>query len=209
MNGITVRGTARTSQAPDRASVHLAVDVRGATAADAHRAAGERMRGVLETLAGMGLAPTDIATQQVELSATYDYHETGQRLTGYQARQSLAILVRDIGRLAEVIDRGVAAGADQVTGVSLFIGDAVDALREVRAQAVADARVRAESLARAAGVGLGAPTTISEVAQGGGPIFFAARSEAMAADTPIAPGSAELVAEVEVVFAIEPVPPAG
>jgi uncharacterized protein len=208
-DGITVRGAARASRTPDRASVQLAVEVRAATAGDAHREAGERMRTLLSALGDLGVSGADVATQQVDLSATYDYRETGTRLTGYAARQALAVTVRDLARVAPVIDGAVAAGADQVTGVALSVADTSALLRDLRAAAVADARIRAESLAAAAGVGLGPPVAITEVADGGMPMAFAVKSEAATADTPIAPGSTEIVAEVEVVFAIIRAAPLG
>jgi hypothetical protein len=74
-------------------------------------------------------------------------------------------------------------------------------LEKARAQAIADARARAETYAKAAGVSLGPILSISE---GGGPVpprpMY--RMAAMAADTQIAPGEQSITADVSVVWEI-------
>jgi hypothetical protein len=74
-------------------------------------------------------------------------------------------------------------------------------LEKARVQAIADARARAETYAKAAGVTLGPILSISE---GGGeaaprPMY---RMAAMAADTQIAPGEQSVAANVSVVWEI-------
>ena len=164
--------------------------------------AGARMDGVLAALAGIGIDAADIATRRIELSPTYDYSESGQRLTGYLARQTLDVTVRRLDELPAVMDRSVAAGADQVASVTLGVADEAGALREARTAAVADARARAETLAVAAGIRVGRPTAIREAPREG-PIVPYATMEARSADTPVAPGIIEVTVRVEVTYSID------
>ena len=64
--------------------------------------------------------------------------------------------------LGAVIDALVNAGANEMNGVSFAIRDSDPLLAQARGKAVADARSRAETYAKAAGVDLGNILSISE-----------------------------------------------
>ncbi len=65
-----------------------------------------------------------------------------------------------------MIDMLVGAGANDIGGINFMVSQASKLLDEAREQAIADARRKAEIYAKAAGVTLGAPLSISE---GGSP----------------------------------------
>ena len=73
-----------------------------------------------------------------------------------------------------MIDTLVGAGANDIGGINFMVSQASKLLDDAREQAVADARRKAEIYAKAAGVTLGAPLSISE---GGapGPMLFRAK----------------------------------
>ena len=68
----------------------------------------------------------------------------------------------------------VSAGANEIGGINFMVSQASKLLDDAREQAVADARRKAEIYAKAAGVTLGAPFSISEEGVGR-PLFRAAR----------------------------------
>lgn len=203
-SGITVRGTGRAQRTPDLATLSVSVDTQARTAGEAQSAASTRMRAVLTALREAGIADADIATQQIALNPAYDYSGSTPRMTGYAASQGLAIRVRRLDDLGRVIDTAVTAGATTVADVSLALTEPDAAMDEARDNAVADARRKAERLAAATGATLGAVIAITE----GGrqdeprPMLRAKMEMAAAADTPIAAGTTELTADVEVTWAI-------
>ena len=79
--------------------------------------------------------------------------------------------------------------------------DADRLYREALADAVADARQRAEVLARAAGRSLGEITSLSEVGSQAIPYALEAK-DAAAASTPVVPGRQETSASVSVTFSL-------
>jgi uncharacterized protein YggE len=200
---ITVRGLGRVRRSPDEATLSLSVERTAPTAAEAQAGTSQQMREVIAALSGRGIDASDLSTETISLEPTYDYRESGARLTGYRASQGLALRLRRLDELGPTIDASVAAGASGISGVTLGIADARSAEDEARGLAVADARHRAEILASAAGVTLG---PLVELAEGGpvrGPLSMTAkRMEAMSADTPIAEGSTEVVVEIQASFAI-------
>ena len=74
----------------------------------------------------------------------------------------MTIRVRDVTKVAGVIDTLVGAGANEIGGINFMVSQASNLLDEARDKAVADARRKAEIYAKAAGVTLGAPLSISE-----------------------------------------------
>jgi hypothetical protein len=98
-----------------------------------------------------------------------------------------------------VLDRIIAAGANEIAGISFSVSDRSKRLDQARAEAVQDAKRKAEVLAKAAGVGLGRAVRIVEEGRSSpGPIMM--RAAAPTAPTPIAPGEQTLHAGVSVTF---------
>jgi uncharacterized protein YggE len=110
--------------------------------------------------------------------------------------------VRELTEAGDVIDAAVAAGANNVSGPSLSRDDHGKLYNDALERAVADAKAKAEVLARAAGVSVGAVQSVAENPQtGGGPMplgYAAARSIA----APIEAGTIQIVANVRIVFAL-------
>jgi uncharacterized protein YggE len=113
------------------------------------------------------------------------------------------VRIRDVTKLANVIDTLVGAGANDIGNVSFEVSQASKLLDDAREKAVADARRKAEIYARAAGVTLGAPLSISE--EGAPQPMFRAKMAALmaAAPTPIAQGEETLSISVNVTWAIK------
>ena len=101
----------------------------------------------------------------------------------------MTIRVRDVTKVANVIDTLVGAGANEIGGINFMVSQASKLLDEAREQAVADARRKAEIYAKVAGVTLGTPVSISEDSSPG-PIAY----RRMAAGVPV---SAAAVAQGE------------
>ena len=74
--------------------------------------------------------------------------------------------MRDITKVASIIDVLVGAGANEIGGINFMVSQASKLLDEAREKAIADARRKAEIYAKAAGVTLGAPISISEEGSG-------------------------------------------
>jgi uncharacterized protein YggE len=110
------------------------------------------------------------------------------------------VTIREIGKVGDVLDRVVAAGATEVGNVSFLVSDASKALDQAREAAIADARRKAEVYAKASGVRLGRVEWITEDTGSGPPAPMMPR--AAAAPVPIASGEDTLRVRVTVGFDI-------
>ena len=120
---------------------------------------------------------------------------------GYSASNSVSA-TSDVDDAAGLIDAAADAGANQVSGPGLSSSNAEALYRQALGKAVAEARARAEVLAKAAGRSLGEIESISESAAAT-PYPYAERLQAAdAASTPIVPGEQETTASITVTFSL-------
>ncbi len=206
---ITVSGTGRVTVVPDLADLRLGVSVTAKTVEEARSTSAASMARVLQVLDALGIPKRDVQTSNLSLNPVYDYSADANppRLTGYSLANTVAVTIRDLGRVGEVIDRAIEAGATSFDSISFRLDDPTAAEAEARTAAVASARAKAETLAAAASVSIGAIAAISE---GGGAVpypMFMGESARMAmsdASTPIETGTNEVAVSVVVAYLIEP-----
>jgi uncharacterized protein len=196
---ISVNGSGRVETEPDTANTTFGVVTQGATAQEAMAQNSRQMAKVIEALKRAGVAAKDLQTQYVSLDPRYD--NQGREVVGYGASNSVAAIVRDLAHVGSVIDAAIAAGANNVSGPSLSREDRDKLYNDALEKAVADAKAKADVLARAAGVSVGKVQSVTESPQGGGPmpVTFAAMADS---GTPIEAGTTRIVASVSVVFAL-------
>jgi hypothetical protein len=108
-----------------------------------------------------------------------------------------------ISEAGQIIDRVVAAGANEIYGPTLQVSNSDEQYAQAIDEAFDDARARAEAVARKAGLSLGAPVAIVEGGGGGMPIPYYGRAQAEGAvDMAIEPGQQDIQAVLTVTFAI-------
>jgi uncharacterized protein YggE len=200
----TGEGT-RTVQA-DRASVIVSVETRAPTPSAAGALNAARNTAIRDAIAALGVPREDIATSGYNVYpmrrepqyGPYDPRQA-QRDTGYVANNAVRVTLRrpeQLGLVGRVIDTALTAGATLITGVHYEARRTDDAEREALADAVADARSRAEAIARAAGGSLGELLEVSTAPRGAG-VEFATMARmrgapAYAGPTPITPREIEV-----------------
>ena len=204
-SAITVTGEANISVPPDLASVDAGVATDAKTAREASESNNAAMAKVLAALKGADIEAKDIQTSRLSLQPQYAPNRSGPSpIVGYRASNRVTVRIRDVSKVAGVIDTLVGAGANDIGNVNFEVSQASKLLDDAREKAVADARRKAEIYAKAAGVTLGAPLSISEEGAPR-PVFRAkmAAPMAAAAPTPIAQGEETLSISVSVTWAIK------
>ena len=201
---IAMTGHGEIRVAPDMAQVTAGVATTAPTAAQALSANSSRMKGVFAALAKLGVPEKNIQTANFFVSPQYSNGDNNapRRLTGYQVNNDVTVRLEDVGKLGGALDALVAAGANQINGVSFSIQNDAPLLEKARTLAVADARARAETYAKAAGVSLGPIISISEGGSEAPPRPMYRMAVMQGAPTPIAAGEQSVSAEVSVVWEI-------
>jgi uncharacterized protein len=202
---VSVTGEASISVPPDLAQIDSGVTTEAKTAREASEANNKAMGGVLQALKNAGLAEKDIQTSRLSLSPQSAPNRNANApflIVGYRASNRVTVTIRDITKVADTIDVLVGAGANEISGMSFMVSKASKLLDDARAEAIADARRKAEIYAKAANITLGAPISISEETTPG-PMPYRKMAADMAASTPVAQGQETLRVSVSVSYEIK------
>jgi uncharacterized protein YggE len=209
---LTVSGSGQARVAPDEATVRLGVVAQAPTAREAQDKVNRTANAVLDAIRKLGVPAQRVQTTGLSLSPQYAQGRSdsqGPRITGYQASNTVSILLDDLAKTGPVIDAGLASGANTLEGVEFGLRNDGAARAAALTDAVQAARSKAEALARALKVRL---VEILEVAEGGisvtpPPSPFRGRvamaAEAMAT-TPVSAGEVGVEASVVVRWRIAP-----
>jgi uncharacterized protein len=200
---VSVTGEATVSVPPDLAQVDGGVSSDAKTAREAFEANNAAMGKVLLALKSAGIDAKDIQTSRLSLQPQSALSRPGPSpIVGYRANNRVTVRVRDVAKVASVIDTLVGAGANDIGGIVFSVSNASKLLDEARERAIADARRKAEIYARAAGVTLGAPVSISEESSPG-PMPYRRIAAGMPVSAPVAQGEETLQVTVSVSWAIK------
>ena len=199
---VTVTGEATVAVAPDAAVIRIGVTSQDKTAREASEANAKQMTAVLAAIKDTGIADRDVQTSRLSLQPQYEPNKSGTaRLTGFQATNQVTVRIRDIDKLPVFLDRAIAAGANEMSGIEFVISEQSKLLDRARDDAIADARRKAELYAQAAGSKLGPVVSITEEGSATPPRPMQAMR---AGAVPIAPGEQTLRATVTVSYELTP-----
>ncbi|MEX0752233.1 MAG: SIMPL domain-containing protein, partial [Xanthobacteraceae bacterium] len=152
---LTVAGEGEVAVVPDLAVLTGGVITAARTAREASEANAKAMTAVMAALKEAGVADGDVQTARLSLQPMRDQNRIGPaRITGFQASNQVTIKIRELAKVADIIDRLVAAGANDISGIQFVVSSPSKLLDQAREAAVADARRKAEIYARAANVRL-------------------------------------------------------
>jgi uncharacterized protein YggE len=200
---ISVTGEATISVPPDQAQIEAGASSYAKTARQASETNNTAMGQLLLALKAANIDQKDIQTSRLLLQPQYEPNHSPPTVVGYRASNQVTVRLRDVTKVASTIDLLVGAGATDIGGVNFIVSQASKLLDDAREQAIADARRKAEIYAKAAGVTLGAPLSISEEGGSPGPVFRAKMVAAPMAATPVATGEETLSVTVSVSWAIK------
>jgi len=206
---ITVVGQGKASGSPDVASITVGIETLGEslqTAAEENRV---KMAALLEAIKKLEIADKDIRTSNysvyTERQPVLEPRDGTKGEGGtvvYHVNNQVTVTVRDLTKLSAALDTAVATGANNIYGVNFTVDDATELENAARADAVADAKARAESLAKLAGVAVGEVMSISEVGNGSVPVYYDSLKGMGSSSTPIEAGQLEVQTSVQVTYAI-------
>jgi len=207
--GIWVAGTGEVSVVPDIVNLRLGIEATEISVAEAQTQAAEAMNEVMAALTDSGVVEKDIQTQYFSIRQVtrWDREKEQEVVVGYRVTNMVTAKIRDVDKVGSIIDAVAEAGGDltRIDSIDFSIDDPTAYYEEARKEAMADAKAKAQELAKLAGVKLGKPTYISEGAQFSTPIprAVAVYEEAVGgAPTPISPGETKISLTLQVAYDI-------
>jgi uncharacterized protein len=192
---ITVDGDGSVTTVPDRATFGFSIETHAKTASATLSQNADDATAVIAALKAAGVSSDNLQTSQVSLQPQTS--QDGTTIIGYVATNSVTV-VTPLAGAGKIVDAAVGAGANGVSGPSLDVSDQSALYRDALHNAVDDAKLKAETLATASGLTLGAAVTVAEGSTSTTPLPFA--SKASVAGTPIEAGTQEIQASVTITY---------
>ena len=196
---ITVIGSGTIEATPDTATVNIGVETNAPSTQEALNQNNQQTQAVIDQIKNLGVDEKDIQTSGFNIYPTYN--TDGQQITGYNVSNTVTVKIRDLANAGTLLDQVVSAGANRIYGISFSVDDPTALYDQAREAAVAEARARAEKMAKAAGVSVGKVLVITE-SLGSTPVVMpiAAGMMADASKVALQPGSSSFTAQVQVTF---------
>lgn len=193
-NVITVTGEGKASVVPDIAQISFTVQENASTVAAAQDSATKRTNDALAALKALGIADKDVKTTGYQVYPQYEskpcapgaYCVQGTTISGYQVSQSVEVKVRATDKAGTVLQKLGTLGVQNISGPNFMVDDDQKVQEQARAQAIKDARAKADVLAKQLGVRLGKVVNFSESGRGY-PVPYFAMAKGGAADASTAP----------------------
>ena len=204
---VMVTGDSIVSAQPDTAILTVAVVTQGRTALNAQQANANQSDAVVRALKNTAGANAEVKTSGYSLQPIRVYKE-GQppNITGYEARNSVTVIMSDLTKVGPVIDATAQAGANDVTGISFTLRKDRPARDQALAEATREAVSKAQVIASALG---GRVMRIVEVQEESVQIprpIYEGQMQLMsrnAAPTPIEVGKLDITSRVQLIAEIE------
>ena len=207
---IVVSGYAEMQVKPDYATVNIGVVTSDKVTTKALQANSALMHRVVDAIKALGIADSAMQTSDFSIAAQHPVQKEGYGYDfsitlGYVVSNFLTVSLNDLGKVAEIIDAAVKAGANTSNSVTFDAKQRKAYEDKVLADAVKDARHNAEVMAAAEGAHIGKMISMANTE---GPQDFRGvthnHAPALAMESVvIMPGEVPVSAQVTVVYAVE------
>jgi uncharacterized protein len=160
---ITVSGQGEIQAEPDRALLSLGIESHKPKMEDARAEVTKVVDAVLKLTRELKIDEKYVRTTRINVQPEYNWDNNARErnLIGYYVSRQVEVDLRDLDKLGKLLERSFDVGVNQVGEPRLDSSKRRDLEREALAKAVADARLTAEAVAKAANARLGSPRTIS------------------------------------------------
>lgn len=163
IRAVTVAGECLRPVTPDRAAYSVAIEIRDSSIRKASAKASETYDQLKNSLQKLRLKDVEFETTEYTLGEHREWENNKSVLKGYRARTGLRVETSEIPRIGEVIDQ---TAKQNVEGGSLSVFVSRERWKseyqECLSTAIADARGKAERMAKAADSSLGRAISIEE-----------------------------------------------
>lgn len=213
---LTVAANGTVTVAPDTAFVTLGMETAGKSLAETQSQNSAVMQKVMERLRGLKIEKERIQTSSFTVSPHYkpppkrpsDAPPVLPEIIGYTVSNTLTVEVRDLDKVATVIEEALSAGANHFHGLHWGLRDEQQARLNALKLAAAKAREKAVTLGESLNVKLVRLVNVTEGGHVVHPAPHMARAtmamEATGGEVPISSGEIKVEATVTLVYEIAP-----
>ena len=204
---ISVSGDGFVEVAPDRAIISVGVVTRDKNSASVQAANAKAASSVINSIVDLGIERKNISTGNYSFNPIYRYNDGKNFLEGYEATNSVTIIVDDLNLVGKIIDAALSHGANQVNSLNFGLRDKKIHENEAIRLAITDARRKAEVAASALGKTIVGVRNVSinsssVITPRNAKLARGTANDSINVETPIESGTVQCSANVHVEFEI-------
>ncbi|MDA1038359.1 MAG: SIMPL domain-containing protein [bacterium] len=153
---LTVSGEARISDTPDLATITIGLQSKSPDVSGAQKANSDTMNPLIERVKDLGVLPEDIQTSNYRVYEDRQYDQAQKKTVsiGWVVDQSIVIKIRELDKVATVLEIAGQNGATSISGPNLTIEDPNRLQDAARNEAIANAKQKAQELSLQLGINL-------------------------------------------------------
>lgn len=205
---IRLSSTGEVKVEPNMAMLSVAVSTEAKTASGAVKDNAAKMDTAVKALRAKLSEKDTLQTGQYQLSPIYHYNRDTKQstLTGYRVTNQINIEYHNLNKLGDLLDGVVAAGINKVDNLRFGHTDSAALKTKALEQAIAQAKVTANVMAKSAGVSIKGIKEIASFDSNPAPVYremAMASMDSNAAATQVLPGELTITSSVNMVFNID------
>lgn len=149
---IAVSGEGSVEAQPDRATISVGVVTRDKNLSAVQASNAKAASSVINSIVALGIERRQISTGNYNFNPVYRHTDNGKRiLDGYEATNSVTVIVDDLSLVGKIIDAALNHGANRVDSLDFGLRNKAAYQDEALRLAIRDARHKAEVAASALG----------------------------------------------------------
>ena len=205
---ISVSGEGLVEAKPDRASISVGVVTREKTSSAVQAANAKAAASIINSIVALGVERKNISTGNYNFTPAYRYTDNNKKIfEGYEATNSVTVVVDDLNLVGKIIDTALSNGANRVDNLNFGLRNKNFYQDEALKLAIADAKRKAEVAAAALGKNIVGVRSVSiDSSSVSSPRNYklarAAAEDSASFETPIESGTLTCSASVRVIFEI-------
>lgn len=168
---VTVTGYAESKEKNQIANYSAGVNAVKDSKDEAVKEVNDKINAITEAVKTFGIDPADIQTQSMSVYQRQDtYYDNGvqkSRPGQWDVNNTISVTLRDVNRASAMADLLTKSGATNVYGPNFQLDTTKKAEDALTADAIANAQIKAEAMAKASGTSLDKIISVSEGSSGG------------------------------------------
>lgn len=206
---VTVTGFAASKEKNQIANYSAGVNAVKDVKEEALKEVNDKINAITQAVKDFGVDPLDIQTQSVSVyqrqDTYYDNSVQKSRPGQWDVNSSITVTLRDVNRASAMANLLTASGATNVYGPNFQLDTSKKAEDALTADAIADARLKADAMAKASGTTLDKIISVSEGSGGGAsyPLYATMDGRGGGGGAAVEPGSTTISKTVTVVWSLK------
>lgn len=163
-NLFSVTGTGKATAVPDTALISFGITKTSPNVLDAQSQVNNIINKITTDLKNLGIEDKNIKTTNYSVYPNYDYYSGRQNANGYTVSQNIEVRIKPIDKANKALDIVTTDGGNIVGGISFVLDDATQKQlqNKARADAIKEAKEKAQNLSGLSGLRLGRIVDVQE-----------------------------------------------